>query len=330
MLIKNYNSPLVLSIVTPSYNQGRFIEETILSVISQKGDFYIDYVIMDGKSQDKSLSIIKKYSRKLFRSKQRKISGVVFYLPDTEDHLIKCKGISLRYYVGEDSGQYDAINKGFSKTVGAICAWINSDDKYFDGAFLRVFKVFSKYKEIKWITSRRPGYLDYTGLYFGNFSLTAASAQMYYDGLLSFGEKKMLTIGCIQQESTFWRRELWDKVGGLSTDFSLAGDFVLWGKFFLRSEVYLVDFPIAMFRNHGKNRSVIQSTEYYKQAETFRVALGKTSYRRFLFITRLYLLPLLNRLVNYPFKQVLVDQNGELYKENCLLKREKKKTWSIG
>ncbi len=89
--------PLV-SIITPSFNQDKFIEKTILSVLNQTYP-NIEYIVMDGGSTDKSVEIIKKYEDKIayWQSKQ-------------------------------DKGQTDAINQGFSKAHGQIFAWINSDD----------------------------------------------------------------------------------------------------------------------------------------------------------------------------------------------------------
>ncbi len=94
--------PLV-SIVTPSYNQGAFIEETIRSVLSQ--DYpRIEYIVVDGGSTDGTLSILRKYG----------------------DHLT--------WFSEPDKGQSDAINKGFRKSHGEILAWLNSDDIYLPGA----------------------------------------------------------------------------------------------------------------------------------------------------------------------------------------------------
>lgn len=118
--------PIIFSIVTPSFNQGEFIEDTIKSVLTQQGDFYIEYILMDGGSTDSSVEIIKKYERLL----------------KAGDWPVRCAGIEYCWTSGRDNGQADAIEKGFLKAHGNIGAWLNSDDTFYSD---RVFDVVSGY-----------------------------------------------------------------------------------------------------------------------------------------------------------------------------------------
>lgn len=104
------------SIVTPTLNQGKYIEKTIKSVLNQdKTD--IEYLVIDGGSNDNTLKILKKYKKK------------------------------LKYISEKDSGQSAAINKGFAKSQGDILAWINSDDEYLPNTFTNVERYFRKHPE---------------------------------------------------------------------------------------------------------------------------------------------------------------------------------------
>jgi len=137
------DEPLTISIVTPSFNQGEFLDETIRSVLLQRGDFLIDYIVMDGGSTDGSVAIIEKYES-LVRGhgRLRRIGDLDFHCSDDPEFpWNRCRGISYRWQSGPDGGQIQALRSAFPRCVGAIVAWINSDD-YFLGedAFARVLE----------------------------------------------------------------------------------------------------------------------------------------------------------------------------------------------
>jgi glycosyltransferase involved in cell wall biosynthesis len=112
---------LKLSIVTPSFNQGRFLEETILSVLNQ-GYEPLEYIVIDGGSTDESVEIIKRYQDR------------------------------LTYWVSEkDRGQVHAINKGLERVTGDVFAFINSDDIYFPGTFNAVMSYFKDHPDASWV-----------------------------------------------------------------------------------------------------------------------------------------------------------------------------------
>lgn len=121
-----------VSIVTPSFQQGEFIDETIRSVLGQQGNFFIDYIIMDGGSRDGSLDIIKTYAT-LLRGNcaTRKIAGLNYYVNTKKEFLWNnCRGTSYRWRSGPDGGQVCALKAGFSMAQGDIFCWLNSDDIY--------------------------------------------------------------------------------------------------------------------------------------------------------------------------------------------------------
>jgi glycosyltransferase involved in cell wall biosynthesis len=196
-----------ISIVTPSYNQGQFIEETIRSVLLQ-GYPDLEYVIIDGGSSDNTVEIIRKYEP------------------------------WLTYWISEkDRGQSHAINKGWKKATGEILAWINSDDTYAPGCFLRVAGAF---------LSNSSGSVIY-----GDCNIV--DGQGLFIRPCPAEEFQLENLICnkwfIPQQSTFIRREVVDAVGRLREDLHLVMDWEYWLRIALKKKVIrYIPVQLANFR----------------------------------------------------------------------------------
>jgi glycosyltransferase involved in cell wall biosynthesis len=237
-----------ISIVTPSLNQAEFLEAAIQSVLSQNYP-NLEYIIIDGGSTDGSPEIIKKY----------------------EKHL--------HYWCSEtDGGQYEAINKGFAYSTGKIMSWLNSDDMYCPWALRTVGSIMSELPKVEWLTSLRPGWWDWRGFCLGFGSIPGYSREAFLDGrYLPSGVKTGIPIigspKSIQQESTFWRRSLWEKAGSrIPTEFSLAGDFDLWSRFYAHADLYGTPSPLGGFRCQ-RNQRTHEREKYVAEAEKSLLAM---------------------------------------------------------
>lgn len=200
-----------ITVVTPNFNQADFLEKTICSVLDQAYP-NLEYIIIDGSSNDGSLDIIKKYSPQ------------------------------LAHWISEtDKGMYDAINKGFSRSTGEVLCWINSDDVLWKNSLFEVADIFSNNMNIQWLQGY-PSVINEQGDIIYQRDPVYSK---YYFYLL----KHELSFSFIQQESTFWRKELWEKSGGrLKTQYALAADFDLWLRFFKHEKLYCTNKQLGAFR----------------------------------------------------------------------------------
>lgn len=220
---------LKITIVTPSYNQGKFLPECLDSILSQKYP-NLDYVVMDGGSSDGSEKIIRNYSKFL-----------------------------TAYRIENDEGQYDAVNRGFLLTNGGphdIMGWLNSDDKHTPWTLSIVNEIFCQYPFVEWISTLYPLIWNSTGLPVRITEREPFNAAEFFLG--ANAQKNY-----IQQESTFWRRSLWNRSGGfLDTRWRLAADFELWARFFLGAHCYGVTTILGGFREHPSQKTSTQMNEY--------------------------------------------------------------------
>lgn len=223
---------LKISVVTVCYNMAQYIEMTIKSVLSQ--DYpNLEYIIIDGGSTDGTQQIIEKYKDK------------------------------LAYYVSEpDNGMYDAINKGFSKATGDIIAWINADDIYMPWTLWTVNEVFSCYPETKWIGGKY-AFINENGSFAQIFPKTSIRNQKD----IARGWCRDGILGPLQQESMFWRKELYIQSGGLNTSYKYAGDFELWTRFSEYSSLTKIDIPLAAFRRRSSSLSKAGRDKYESEIE---------------------------------------------------------------
>lgn len=214
-----------ISIVTINYNGGEWLERTILSVLSQ--DYpNLEYVVIDAASKDNSVEIIKKYASR------------------------------LHYWVSErDNGMYDAIQKGFAKTSGEIMGWLNSDDVLHPGALHRIAEILTDYPQISWITGIPTAIDERDNIVIPRFE----EFPMWSKLRVHSGDYKW-----IQQESTLWRRSLWEKAGGcVDTRLKLAGDFDLWLRFFRHEKLYVAPILVGGFRMRKSGQQSIDNIAGY-------------------------------------------------------------------
>jgi glycosyltransferase involved in cell wall biosynthesis len=179
-----------ISIVTISYNQGSFIEETIQSVLNQKG-VDLEYIVIDAGSTDNSREIINKYSDR--------IQKIVFE---------------------PDKGPGDGLNKGFAQATGDIYGYLNADDILLPGALKEVCDYFSRNRDLD-VVSGHCFIIDEKG----KTLLRKFSNRLTHT---TFSNKRY-TIGysILVQQSTFFTRELFQKVGGFDNSFRLMWDAAL-------------------------------------------------------------------------------------------------------
>ena len=233
--------PLKISIVTPSYNSAETIERTIQSVLNQNYP-NLEYIIVDGGSTDGTPEIIQKYANE------------------------------LHYWISEpDNGMYDALEKGFAQASGEILAWINSDDMHNPWTLSLINDVFQDLPKVEWITTLFPLMRNPRGDIVETIIIPGYHKDAFYRG--EYSSVSSFVLEQIQQESTFWRRSLWEKVGNrMDKTLKLAGDFELWSRFFQYAELIGVRTSIGGIVNHANQMTKLNIEQ---RLEEERIVLNR-------------------------------------------------------
>jgi len=208
-----------ITIITPTSNQGQFIEKTIKSVIDQ-GYPNLEYIIMDGGSTDNTIDILKKYDSQIIWKSEK------------------------------DRGQSNALNKGLRIATGDIIAFINSDDIYEPGTFFRVAKFFMKHPQAHWVTGKCK-IINQNGREIRKF-VTA-----YKNFWLKIKNYNILLIlDYISQPATFWSKELIRTIGTFNENLHLTMDYDYSLRVGKKYKLHVISECLANFRIHPASKSV--------------------------------------------------------------------------
>jgi glycosyltransferase involved in cell wall biosynthesis len=221
----------LFSVATAVRNGEPYIKDALHSVLSQTGDFFIDYFVKDARSEDTTLGTLLDFGRRI-------ASG---------EFQLKCLGLRFRFESSPDNGVYSGLATAFGKTGwrssgDTVMAYINADDYFHQGSFALVAHLLDELPA-QWIigqihTVSEAGELICTP----EFPLTYARE----DILAGYHNGKDLYF--IQQEGNFWLRSLYEACGPINGGLRLAGDFELWRRFAETTEPLVVDRPLASFR----------------------------------------------------------------------------------
>lgn len=227
-----------ISIVTPSYNQGQFIEQTITSVLDQNYP-NLEYIIIDGGSTDNTIEVIKKYQDR------------------------------LSYWVSEpDQGQTDAINKGFAKCSGDIFNWLNSDDYYEPNALDQIAKLFLSKPNVQVVCGKEWG--------FNNEN--PSEKVRHAGSIIKENIFETIRVGIIDQPCTFFRRDCVDFIFPLDATLKYIMDRQLWWGYLLKygqHNIVKTNIVFTNFRLHLLSKSIAEGHQFEAEFDKLKYSLFK-------------------------------------------------------
>ena len=225
-----------ITLVTPSFNQERYLEPCLRSILDQEYPD-LEYMVLDGGSSDDSAAVIRRYASRL-----------------------------AKWRSAPDGGQYAAVAEGLDAATGEVMGWLNSDDLHLPWTLRTVGEVFAALPEVEWITSRMPLLVSEAGALVAAKRLEGFNARAFFRGRNLPVVRGFYTC-FIQQESTVWRGSLWERSGGFGAGLDLAGDFDLWARFWRHAALHAVNVPLACFRLQSEQKTARQRAAYMREAE---------------------------------------------------------------
>lgn len=236
-----------ITIVTPSFNQGYYLESTMISVLNQ--DYpNLEYIVMDGGSTDGSVGIIKKYADRL-----------------------------SYWESNQDKGQADAIFRGFDRSKGDVLGWVNSDDLLLPGCLKKVGMYFADHPEKDYVVGGTViigadgnALLSKLGYPAGNLG-----SRMTFNKLLMWG------CGC-NQPATFWRREAFFSVAGFDQSLRFCFDYDMYFRLAKKHSSGRIKEFLACFRSHPLSKTSTISDIRDEENRLLWERYGRAKYPRFL------------------------------------------------
>lgn len=241
-----------LSVVTPSFNQASFIERTIASVVSQTGDFDLEYIIIDGGSTDGSIEIIKHYAEKDPR---------------------------IQWVSEPDSGQSNAINKGLSQATGDIVSFLNSDDVYYPGTLQCAAKLFQD-QTVQWAYGKCR--------IINEHDVETNKLITWYKNIVGYFYQYwlLLVVNYISQPATFWRRSVLTEIGLINEQEHLVMDYDYWCRLGQNYPARHIRQYLAGFRLYGTSKSGQRFVQQFQQE--YAIAKQYTHSRLILWLHKIH------------------------------------------
>lgn len=223
-----------ISIITPSFNQAEYIGRAIESVQSQRGDFELEHIVVDGGSTDGTWGILRDW------------------------------GDAIRWTSESDRGQGDALNKGLAMASGEVIGWLNSDDIYEAGALQTVAEILTAEPRTQWVYGK-VRIVDEADREIRRWITAYKNRRMR-----RFSRSKLLAENWISQMGVFWRREFGRRVGPFRTDLHYCMDYDYWLRMSALARGRFVDRYLACFRWRTGSKSGGGFAEQFR--EELRVA----------------------------------------------------------